>query len=173
MEIGYGILLEDKAFNYIRGLELELFENLGLEAGLRQPPHITIKPPFEVSELQPHFEYLERLARETEPFEISLKGFNSFGEKVLYLDVLQNEKLFDLNKKITSDLSTNVDEMILHATLAYNDLNQESFKKAYSILMQKTLPDFKFVFKKIGLFYRLSNDAGWIIIKKANLNQTI
>lgn len=173
MQIGYGILLEEEAFNYVRERELELFASSGLEAGLRQPPHITIKPPFEAKELQTHLEYLETLANEVEPFEIRFKGFNHFDDKVIYLDVMHNEKLFELNEKITSDLSAVEDAMIFHATIAYSDINSTKFKEAYDSLIKKTTPEFKFIFKKIGLFYKLSNDAGWIIIKEATLNKII
>lgn len=171
MQIGYGILLEEEVFNYVRERELELFESFGMETGLKQPPHITVKPPFETKELQTHLDYLEVLAKEVEPFEISLKGFNYFGDKVIYLDVIHNEKLFALNRRITSDLTAIDDEMIFHATIAYSDINSSEFKRVYDSLIKKSTPEFNFTFKKIGLFYKLSNDAGWIVIKEATLNK--
>jgi 2'-5' RNA ligase len=173
MQIGYGILVEEEIFNYMREKEVELFKKFGLEAGLKQPPHITIKPPFEAEDLELHFKYIEKLAKEIDPFEISIKGFNHFGNKVIYLDVMHNEKLFALNKKITLDLHESKDEMIFHSTIAYSDINNKEFQEAYDMMIKKPTPEFKFKFNKIGLFYKLSSDSGWIILKKITLNKTI
>jgi len=181
MQIGYGIMLEDEITNLMREIELLLFDKFNIKKGLHQPPHITIKPPFEVSDLSPYKNYLDELCEKMEPFEVHLKGFNCFGKKVIYLDVQHNQKLYDIYETIFSDIKGKYnpglvrDDMIFHATLAYDDIDEETFSKAYEYLKANYQPEFKFTVNKIGLFYQLpllhtGDESGWIVIKKKSLN---
>ncbi len=170
MQIGYGILLDGKVFNFMRGAEIMLQDKFGFEKGLRQSPHVTVKPPFETEDLTPYLEYLETLCSETDTFKIKFKGFNSFGKKVIYLDVMPNEKLMSIYKKITKDLDLPEDDMIFHGTLAYGDVEEDKFDEAINLLKNNFDPEFEVTARQIGLFYQLSNDEGWVVIKKCNLN---
>jgi 2'-5' RNA ligase len=176
MQIGYGIIVEGEIKNFMREIELLLLNKFNLKKGLYQPPHITIKPPFEVNELKLYENYLDDLCEKIESFEVSLKGFNSFGKKVIYLDVEQNQKLYDTYETIFNDIKNKLnpeltrDDMIFHATLACSDINEETFDKAYKYLQANYKPEFRFTVKKIGLFYELPNKTGWIIIKEESLH---
>lgn len=176
MQIGYGIILEGEINNFMREIELLLFDKFNLRKGLRQPPHVTIKPPFEVSNLSPYQSYLDELCQKIKPFEICVKGFNHFGNKVIYLDVQRDQQLHNIHETIFNDIKGKYnhklvkDEMIFHATLAYDDIDEETFNKAYGYLQANYQPEFRFTINKIGLFYRLADDSGWIIIKEKSLN---
>lgn len=174
MQIGYGIILEDEIYNFMREMELLLFEKFGLKKGLYQSPHITIKPPFEVDSFEPYMQYLDELCEKTSPFQIELNGFNAFAGKVIYLDVRSNNHLFLAYETIFSDLKKMGvpvlrDDMIFHATLAYGDVEAATFAKAYDYLQEHFHPHFSCQTKKIGLFYQLPEDSGWIVIKEKAL----
>lgn len=176
MQIGYGIILEGEINNFMREMELLLFNKFNLQKGLCQPPHITIKPPFKVEELSPYKNYLDELCKKIKPFEVELKGFSSFGKKVIYLNVKKNQKLSDIYETIFDDMKNKYnpelkrEEIIFHATLAYDDIGEETFHKAYEYLRENFQPEFKFTIDKIGLFCQLPDESGWIMIQEKSLN---
>lgn len=166
--------MEDEVYNFMREIELLLFDKFGLQKGLRQSPHITVKPPFIADSIAPYVKYMESLCAGLEAFEIELDGFNSFSSKVIYLDVKENPNLFAIHEKITSDFKKEFnrnekEEMIFHATLAYGDVDEETFKKAFEYLKAHFKPKFKFKPQKMGLFYQLPDDSGWIVVKEQKL----
>jgi 2'-5' RNA ligase len=178
MQIGYGILLDGEIYNFMRKMELLLSDRFKIQKGLRQPPHITVKPPFIVTDVAAYQAYLDELCKKIEPFEIELAGFNSFGKKVIYLDVKKNRRLDEIYQIIFHDIQSKLDpevkrdDMIFHATLAYDDLDNKSFTEAYEYLKSNFQPKFKMTAGKIGLFYQLDNDSGWIVIKEKTLNKS-
>ena len=74
--------------------------------------------------------------------------------------------LSDLQKLGTPILR---DDMIFHATLAYGDVGASVLAKAYEYLQKSFHPRFSCKTKKIGLFYQLPEDSGWIVIKEKDL----
>jgi 2'-5' RNA ligase len=178
VRLGFGIILEDECHNYSRKLELELCEKFGFCCGLKQSPHITIKAPFEAEQLNPFVDYLEKLAKETSPFEIKLEGFNYFGNNVIFLDVKENQHLKDLHFKVLKDLKDKFDidqnefegkNVKFHSTLATSDITERKFIEAKQYL-EKYDPKFKFTAKTLGIFYDLGEDAGWIIVRRIKLS---
>jgi 2'-5' RNA ligase len=175
MQIGYGILLDGEIYNFMRKMELLLFDRYKIQKGLCQPPHITIKPPFTVDDISVYQTYLDELCQKIEPFDIELEGFNSFGKKVIYLDVKKSSKLDEIYQTIFSDIRSKFnpeikkDDMVFHATLAYDDLNEESFDEAYEYLKSNFQPKFTMTAGKVGLFYQLVDDSGWIVIRERSL----
>jgi len=178
MNIGFAILLEDEPHNFLRKVELELCEKFSLCWGLKQSPHITIKAPFETNKLDLFVDYLESLAKEINPFEVELDGFNSFGKNVIFLDVKENQQLKDLHFKILNDLLSkfgiNQHELEgknvkFHSTIASGDVTEEKFREAKQYL-KKHNPKFKFTAKTLGIFYYLGKDSGWIIVRRIELS---
>lgn len=180
MRIGFAILLDDKTHNYARTLELELCHKFNLCWGLKQSPHITIKSPFETDKIKPFIKYLDDLAKEITPFEIELDGFGTFGPNTIFLDVKENSHLKKLHFRIIEDLKKKFsiqpnifegENVKFHSTLATNDITNEKFIQADEYL-KRYHPNFKFKAQKIGVFYYLGEDAGWIVIKKISLSPT-
>lgn len=177
MLIGFGILLNGESFNLARKLELELCKKFGLCWGLKQPPHITIKCPFETKELDKFTNYLQDLSKNVKSFEIELEDFNYFEPKVIFLDVKENPKLKKLHFKIIKDLKEKFciephqfegNKIKFHSTLAVIDVTKQKFLRAKKYL-EKYKPKLKFKAKSIGIFYYLGKNAGWIIVKEINL----
>lgn len=178
--IGYAVLLDDASHNYARKMELDISERFQTRGGLRQSPHITIKPPFTVETLDPFIEYFDQLARTTEPFEITLDGIDFFEPKVIFINVEKNHYLHDLHQKIVADLQTNQgiepnpktegENVRFHSTLAVADLTEENFYKAKEHLKDEH-PRFTFKASTLGFFYHLSPEEGWIIYRRAKMGR--
>lgn len=176
--IGYAILLDDESHNYAREMELDLSLKFNTRAGLRQSPHITIKTPFFVDDLQSQIEYFDSLAHSIKPFKIHLQGFDYFEPNVIFLNVQKNRTLNELHQKIIHELqseykiepdpSTESDNVRFHSTLALNDLSEENFYEAKKYLSNKQ-PQFSFQAKTLGLFYYLSPEEGWIIYRRTKI----
>lgn len=179
MHIGFAIIPTDEIHNYARDIELELCKNFGLCWGLKQSPHITIKPPFEVKKLEPFIDYIDDLAKNLTHFEIEIDGFNSFPElKVIYLDVKESNALTKLRETIRDGLEKKFgikpnkfegNEWKFHSSIALTDVTEEKFQEALKYLRNKTKPHFRFIFNTLGVFYYLGEETGWIIIKRIKL----
>lgn len=177
MTIGYAIMANVECHNFIRKVQLELYLEAG--AGLaRQSPHITIKSPFETSEIEDHVAYLESLSESIQSFEVELDGFGSFGEKVIYLAVKPNRKLRNMHQKILSEVNMRFgliphefegENIVFHMSVAGFD-NSESFYKA-QLYLRKYNPQFRYSINTLGLFYYLGENNGWIVNRKIKIHK--
>ena len=107
MRLAYVILLPDGVHNFIRRVQAKLYERYDASpATLALEPHITLKQPFETDEAERCEAFFDRLAEETDPFELVLHGFGFFErEGVVFLDVEQNPRLLALQRRVLHDLA--------------------------------------------------------------------
>ena len=178
MKIGFAVLLDDESHNFARKIEFELCNKFGLCWGLKQSPHITIKAPFNTRKIEPFVNYLENLAKQTQPFDIELDGFDYFEPKVIFLNVRENAKLKELHSKILKDLKEKFSivphalegkSIRFHSTVALEDVTKKKFREAKKYL-KNYHPRFKFKANSFGIFLYLGKEAGWIIIRRVKLN---
>lgn len=172
MNIGFGILLDIPAHNFIRQLQLELHQVIGIGMA-RQPPHVTFKSPFETSEIEPYAAYLTQLAADTPAFELSLNGFGHFGEQVLFLDAQENAILTCFHERVLQDMMTMFgispdpyegSNVKFHASIA-GFQQAEQFQAAQQYV-ERYQPNFSFRITELGLFYYLGPGQGWIISRR-------
>ncbi|MCB9839266.1 2'-5' RNA ligase family protein [Candidatus Nomurabacteria bacterium] len=108
MKIGIGLLVEGEAHNQLRELELIISSATDNELGLYQPPHITIKRPFEADHhaLEDTKKILKDFAKTVEEFDIDLGIYKTFSNQVIYAYPDNNNiisiknKLLNMLKKI-------------------------------------------------------------------------
>lgn len=174
--IAYVILLNNEAHNFIRKLQIDIFNQYGMHAGLNATPHITIKLGITVntSELKKLIEYFDNLVREIEPFEIKMIGFGYFEEGIVYLDIEQDEILKNIRNKTLEGLQNifgikpypiEGDNYHFHATLSHG-LPKKYLKNIYKGLTGKFI-EFKFVPDTFGILCLLN--GRWIVYKKSKL----
>lgn len=177
MKIGYALLLNDECHNFIRRVQLELHQALGI--GLpRQTPHLTIKSPFETDDIKHHVDYLENLAAKIPPIELVFSGFGFFGQHVIFLDVQENQDLLDLHSRILREVNEKFgltphelegNNVKFHASIAgFN--NEEKFREAQELLM-KYQPKFRCRATELGLFYYLGEGNGWIVNRRISIGR--
>ncbi len=181
MKIGFVILLEENAcYNFIRKIEIELYEKFGLSWGLKRSPHITIKYPFEIENMGQLEEYLENLAQKTRQFDVEFMEFSSFDNKVIFLDVRENPLLRKLHLKILKDLGKifgikgdrfEGERIKFHSTISMDNITKAKFQQIISYL-KKYKPEFKFKAKEIGIFCYLKEYQDFAItIKRFRLKK--
>src|SRR5690554_7520768 len=93
----------------LRKMKLYFRDRYASSKSLNSPPHITLLAPFVVPEaLQPELNYtLSEAGRTTEPFQIRLRHFGSFSDKVIFVDVVKNEALSALREKLVTVMKSN------------------------------------------------------------------
>ncbi|MEM9545183.1 MAG: 2'-5' RNA ligase family protein [Bacteroidota bacterium] len=174
MTIGFALLLNNECHNFIRQMQLEIHQTTGI-ALPRQTPHITIKSPFEVDEVKHFVQYVEDLALNTKPIPIDFKGFGSFDDKVIFLDVMQNQKLLNLHWKILSNLKDKFgvephelegENVKFHASIA-GFAHHQTFLQVHDHLSQYQ-PRFSFTAKEMGIFLHIGEGQGWIVNRRVH-----
>lgn len=172
-QIGIAILPSEDYALFIRKKEIYLSKKYYTIRGLLQPPHVTIKWPFEVDDISIFEDYCKELSNDTTPFKINAEGYGFFEPKVIFLKVLPSNELIELHLKILDDLKVrfNIEKnkfegrnQQFHTTLAYEDISEDAFYRAKEELETSEEPKISFKFNSIGLFKFTGEE--WVIHKK-------
>lgn len=117
-------------------------EQYGCNVALRSPAHITLVPPFSMKEENETdlSNYLKEFSSTEKSFPVSLKDFDNFKPRVIFLHVEPDEPLLQLQKSINKYLLSLNKFPIKkedrpfhpHITIANRDLNQKDFPKAWA-----------------------------------------
>jgi 2'-5' RNA ligase superfamily len=114
--------------NWITRAQYDLLRRQGGNPALEASPHVSLKLGFQPPDLEPLAGWLERLARETPPVSLALRGVACFEEGILYLEVVPNAALDRLRRRIVAELASEFgvvpgpldgDAFIFHATVGY------------------------------------------------------
>lgn len=180
--LGIGALIEGPEFNTVRDIQLQLAAKTNSLNGLCQPPHVTVKRPFEVSskeEVEAVIEIMDKVATACSSFEVRLKDFDSFGSHFIYANAEDGEALMNLHHDLMSALYLlkvapdpfEGESMAFHTTLAMG-LSKKEFKTAESEL-ENLMPDkpIHCKIKKLGLLLGLDDASYWSVIKESPLGK--
>jgi 2'-5' RNA ligase len=118
-------------------------EKYNSKASLNSPPHITLHMPFRWREDKEE-ELISRLGKfqpGLHPFNLTLLNFNAFAPRVIFIDVVDNQHLTALQKKLLRycKLELNLfnadykdQPFHPHLTLAFRDLKKSIFADAWA-----------------------------------------
>lgn len=136
---------------YEEALELKNYfkTRYNSKASLNSPPHITLHMPFrwredKESEL---IDTLNEFESGLRPFDLQLLNFNSFPPRVIFIDVVANEHLNSLQKKLLRFCKKELNLFNAdykdqpfhpHLTLAFRDLKKSIFTEAWEEFGAKT-----------------------------------
>lgn len=122
-------------------------ERFDCSKALNSPAHITLISPFWMNtNLENELAVsLKEFCKEQKEFPVQLKDFSAFKPKVIFVDVVKNERLEILhasfNEFILSQQKFPIkkDENVFqpHITLATRDLYKKDFKEAWEIFSKK------------------------------------
>lgn len=145
----------------ITKLKQEVAEKYESRHALKSPPHITLHMPFKWKDMR--YEELvavmEKLSNDFEPFEVQLKDFDFFEPRVVFVDVVENEKLNQLQKEVVDVFRKQLKldnanyknrPFYPHVTIAFRDLKKRMFYEAKKEF-EKNEFNFKFRVEKISL----------------------
>lgn len=123
-------------------------EHFDSKAALRSPAHITLHMPFEWK-LKKEEVLIETLHNFHFPqsVQVELKNFNHFEDRVVYVDVVANPLLEQLQKSLVTHVKQNLGltneaynrrGFHPHATIAFRDLNKARFREAWAHFQTQT-----------------------------------
>lgn len=141
------IVLPEPIQSEVEAIKTRLFAQFNLRGALRSPSHITLHRPFEWKEEKEEIliSTLKQFNFENE-FEITLKNFDCFKPRVIFVDVVKNEVLFELHTKLKYYVQENlklfneVEDMRgfhPHATVAFRDLRKNKFEEVWNTFKEK------------------------------------
>lgn len=125
----------------IRGIKQSIFENYQTKGALQSPAHITLHMPFSFEEEKENklISCLESFQFDTQ-FQITLANYSCFEPRVVFMNVMEQPKLFDLQKQLVMYvkrylmLFNQFDDLRgfhPHITVAFRDLKKAVFYKVW------------------------------------------
>jgi 2'-5' RNA ligase len=159
LEVALVLPLADEPHNYAIGVQVDLLRRYGQNDGLAAPPHITLKLGFKTADLGAVAAYVEEIARETAPLEVSLPRFDAFDEGILFLAVEPTAELDKLRRRIVRDVEERFavpprplegDLFRFHVTLAYG-LPRKIFAAERARLASERPPPLRFPARSIEM----------------------
>lgn len=114
---------------------------------LKSPAHITLIPPFWMKDgLESDLiSSIKEFSSKERKFDISLKDFAAFKPRVIYVDVMKNERLNEIRLNL-NDFILNENKFPVkkdnrpfhpHVTLATRDLHKKAFYEAWETFSKK------------------------------------
>ena len=148
-------------------LKIEFSEKYNTFHALKSPPHITLIPPFRISEnkAQDLTKELSRFSAIENAFPISLNGFGAFAPRVIYISIDRNKELSKLHRRSNSKFSeictkTNFNP---HMTIAFRDITFDIFRKAWSEYEKKPMSQ---TFQVSSIYLLKHNGKSWDIVNE-------
>jgi 2'-5' RNA ligase len=150
------------------------------KASLNSPPHITLHMPFRWKEKKEEElgSKLKLFVKNFDPLKVCLDNFAAFSPRVIFINVVADELLNNLQKGIQrfckkelNLFNANYKEQAFHPhlTLAFRDLKKPNFKLAWEEFSQK---EFKaeFIADKVALLKH--NGKIWQVFKEFTLESS-
>lgn len=154
-------------------------EHYNSKASLNSPPHITLHMPFKWRERDEEKleQQLQEFSSNQKPVNIKLDNFSSFPPRVIFINVVMNPELENLQKSLQryckrslNLFNSNYKELPFHPhlTVAFRDLKKPSFHRAWDEFKSK---HFKAEFTANKLALLKHNGRVWRIHNEFNLHQ--
>lgn len=157
----------------------EFAEKYGPMYALKVLPHITLQVPFTADPaLEKAFcDELTEFAKTQAPFEVSLNGYGTFPNKqnrVLFINVEKSETMSAMHRQLINFLRKEFGFSTMlartgftpHVTVAFKDLEDEQFNKAWPEYENKEI---KATFKVNNLYFLRHNGKSWEVLQKCKL----
>jgi 2'-5' RNA ligase len=142
------ILPPDPVLSELESIKLDISQRYNNKSALRSPAHITLHMPFEFKSEKEAL-IIEALNdfKFNSAVDIELKDFSCFEPKVIFVDVVKNETLSELQKNLVYQVKSRLNIFNQaesergfhpHVTIAFRDLRKEDFYIAYEEFKKKT-----------------------------------
>lgn len=164
---------------FTEALQLKQYfkERYNSKAALNSPPHITLHMPFSWKESKETelISGLENFCATQKSLELQLNNFSVFEPRVIFIDVVKDEKLESMQKqlkrfcKIELNLfNADYKELAFHphVTLAFRDLKKPEFYKAWETFKEKKM---EATFRVASLVLLKHDGKAWQVFKHLSL----
>lgn len=170
------IVPSEPILSQIEELKSNIFEVYGTKGALRSPGHITLHMPFswEEDKEEKLIYSLQNFSFEKE-FQITLSDFACFEPRVIFINVQENDMLFQMQQQLVRYAKQNLqlfnqsDDMRgfhPHVTIAFRDLKKPLFYKMWEEYKNKVF-DATFTCNDICLLKHV--DDKWEVYKTFSL----
>jgi 2'-5' RNA ligase len=123
-------------------------EKYGCMVGLKSPAHITLIPPFWMSEdLEENLiNDINLVSREMEPIDLCTNNFSAFRPRTIFIATEKNNRLDEIKRKLDDHFSHKTEYGLSidtrpfhpHITIATRDLHKKAFYEAWDFFEGKT-----------------------------------
>jgi len=138
------ILPPEDLTEQIDAIRKECAELFGVEAALKPPVHITLFRPFSIEDERENqiLKLLSPIGHHHSSFKVNLENFDTFNNQVVFIRVLKNEGLADLQREISGIYNRNkIDPKEFksrstfnpHITIAYRDIPAAVFPAMWEV----------------------------------------
>lgn len=125
----------------ITALKKQVAEQFDSKHALKSPPHITLHMPFKWKEkkLDSLLDVIKGINDRLVPFQIDLKDFDYFEPRVVFVNVVDNESLTNLQKEVVAECRRKLKldnanyknhSFHPHITIGFRDLKKPNFYEA-------------------------------------------
>jgi len=165
MKATFALLVDNKIHNYVRKLAYRINKEYKTGFfGAQLPPHISLKQPFHIDDIEEVEEYFDSLAKSILPFEIfipKVSVWNLGTTGCIFLEVEETSTLRNLHNRINKELSErfeNTEAMFdggdyrFHVTIALGEKPPEVYESFYEKLKAKVI-NLRYIAKEIVMFY--------------------
>lgn len=153
-------------YDEVMTLKQEVLEKFASKAALRSPPHITLHMPFKWKDKKEELliQKLNEFQFENSSFGLELQNFDFFPPRVVFVDVLKNDVLNQMQKELVKHVRKALNILNAdykdkpfhpHMTIAFRDLKKNRFQEVEAYFSEK---EYKATFEVSG-FHLLKHDG--------------
>ncbi len=191
MRAALALLADPAVYNFVRKLAWDI--NLRYQTGFPVqclPPHISLKQPFDIIDLEGLERYMDELASSIPPFEIELSGLQlvpleseaSEPTGLLWLNVYESLLLRQLHNRVNQELTQRFGstpaahdgpEYHFHMTVAIGGQPYEVYQQIYSEFSRRPTPGC-FITRMLAMFTYEENfslEKGYMTYRLAPLSK--
>lgn len=157
------IIPNQQLLEKIEQLKLDIHSEFGAKYALKSPPHITLKMPFSYNSAKEDllFDKLQEFFTGSPAFELAVKGADSFGRRVIYLQIHAPQALYELQKSLKDFCKKElnlVDELSdrnyhPHLTVAFKDIKKDKFDSILTYVEKRSIEG-EFLVEQVQLLRR-------------------
>lgn len=159
-------------------IKLDLREKFNIKYALKSPAHITVKMPFLWNEHKEEklIRELSSFASSRDCFELRLRGFWKFGNRVIFIDVVPNPLLQSLQSELAAYCKTRLNlvqelsdrNYTPHMTVAFKDIKAQNFDTYWKYVKRLSF-DERFPVNNLALLKKISGK--WEVLAKVSLGK--
>ncbi len=168
MKAAFALLADHQTHNLVRKMSWDIHSKYRTGIDIcRLPPHISLKQPFSISDLNGLEEYMTEFAGEISPFELHLTGLDlipttmdGLESGILWMNVQESKTLRKLHERINRELTARFGDVSapfdgleyhFHMTVAMGGQSFELYRKIHDEFSGR-LKDLRYRAHEIGLF---------------------
>jgi 2'-5' RNA ligase len=148
------------------------------KASLNSPPHITLHMPFQwkTQKEEKLITGLKQFVSDKQSFKVTLQNFACFYHRVIYVNVLPNNSLFEIQAQLHRFCKTTLNLFNAryqdlpfhpHITVAFRDLKKEKFDAAWSEFEKK---EYHTLFNVDRIILLKQHDKEWQVFREFIFN---